>query len=264
MNIVEGPDGRPVAAKATADGFMRVVVESGGGGGGDASAANQVLGLTALDSIYDALQLLGTEATSADILAAIQGLGDGATLADLATALLPLASAATEATQQDVLAALEAQGIDVALVQTNVALLVPDLDAVRVACEAINTKTPTLISGRSPISLGGVTTSAATLAATGALIKGEPGTAFQAEFRNTTGSAVFMQIHDRITAPTAGARAAWYAPTSTNNNQVGNLALGHATIGVPCSTGIWLVASTTQETFTSTGSTNTSYNVIWQ
>jgi len=130
MNIVEGPDGRPVAAKATADGFMRVVVESGGGGGGDASAANQVLGLTALDSIYDALQLLGTEATSADILAAIQGLGDGATLADLATALLPLASAATEATQQDVLAALEAQGIDVALVQTNVALLVPDLDAV--------------------------------------------------------------------------------------------------------------------------------------
>jgi hypothetical protein len=107
-----------------------------GGGGGDASASNQVLGLTALDSIYDALQLIGTEATSADILAAVQNLGDGATLADLATALLPLASAATEATQQDVLAALTTQGVDIGLVRTNVALLVPDLDAVRVATEA--------------------------------------------------------------------------------------------------------------------------------
>lgn len=111
-----------------------------GGGGGDATAANQVLGLTALDSIYDALQLVGTEATSADILAAVTSLSAGATLADLAAALAPLA---TEATQQDVLAALEAQAIDVGLIQTNVALLVPDLDSVRVATEATATATGT-------------------------------------------------------------------------------------------------------------------------
>lgn len=110
-------------------------LSSGGGGGGDASAANQVLGLTALDSIYDALVLVGTEATSADILAAVQSLSGGASLNDLATALAPLA---TEATQADILAALEAQGVDVGLIQTNVALLVPDLDAVRVATEATN------------------------------------------------------------------------------------------------------------------------------
>lgn len=111
----------------------------GGGGGGDATAANQVLGLTALDSIYDALQLVGTEATSADILAAVNSLGDGATLADLATALAPLA---TEATQQDVLAALEAQAIDVGLIQTNVALLVPDVDAMKDSLASINGKIP--------------------------------------------------------------------------------------------------------------------------
>ena len=111
----------------------------GGGGGGDASAANQVLGLTALDQIYDALVLVGTEATSADILAAVNSLGDGATLADLATALAPLA---TEATQQDVLAALEAQAIDVGLIQTNVALLVPDVDAMKDSLASIDGKIP--------------------------------------------------------------------------------------------------------------------------
>lgn len=125
------------------DEFGRLITSplsgGGGGGGGDASAANQVLGLTALDSIYDALQLVGTEATSADILAAVNSLGDGATLADLAAALAPLA---TEATQQDVLAALEAQAIDVGLIQTNVALLVPDVDAMKDSLASIDGKIP--------------------------------------------------------------------------------------------------------------------------
>jgi hypothetical protein len=123
------------------DEFGRMVLAPGsGGGGGDATAANQVLGLTALDQIYDALQLVGTEATSADILAAVQSLAGGASLGDLAAALAPLA---TEATQADILAALEAQAIDVGLIQTNVALLVPDLDSVRVATEATATATGT-------------------------------------------------------------------------------------------------------------------------
>jgi hypothetical protein len=120
---------------------VAVEIVAGGGGGGDASAANQVLALTALDSIYDALQLVGTEATSADILAAVNSLAGGSTLGDLATALAPLA---TEATQADVLAALQAQGVDIASVQANVALLVPDLDAVRVAVESTDAKTPAL------------------------------------------------------------------------------------------------------------------------
>lgn len=54
--------------------------------GGDASAANQVLALTALDAIYDALALVGLEATSVQIRDAVTGLGAGSTLADLAAA----------------------------------------------------------------------------------------------------------------------------------------------------------------------------------
>lgn len=114
----------------------------GGGGGGDASAANQVLGLTALDQIYDALALAGTEATSADILVAVTGLGDGATLSDLASAL-----SSDAVTQASILSALQSQGIDIAATKSAVDLLVPDLDAVRVATEATNAKLSQLASG---------------------------------------------------------------------------------------------------------------------
>jgi hypothetical protein len=152
--LLEGPDGRPVSAQGTADG--KVVID-GGGGGGDASAANQELALTALDSIYDALQLVGLEATSVQIRDAIVGLGDGATLADLAAAF------ATDAiTQTDILAALEVQGIDIATVSSNVALMVPDLDAVRVALE--NRLPAALVGGRLDANIG------AFLGATGAVL----------------------------------------------------------------------------------------------
>jgi hypothetical protein len=148
------------------DGFGRLVAAPvvGGGGGGDATAANQVLGLTALDSIYDALQLVGTEATSADILAAVNSLGDGATLADLATALAPLA---TEATQADILAALEAQAIDVGLIQTNVALLVPDLDDVRIATQATAAATGTTSDADTASTIVGLLKKAKSLLAAG-------------------------------------------------------------------------------------------------
>lgn len=152
------------------DEFGRLIAApTGGGGGGDASAANQVLALTALDSIYDALALVGTEATSADILAAVNSLGAGATLADLAAALAPLA---TEATQIDILDALTAQGVDIAASKAAIDLLVPDLDAVRVASEstasAVGTTADTdagstvvallkWIKARLPVSLGGKT-----------------------------------------------------------------------------------------------------------
>lgn len=151
------------------DEFGRIILApgSGGGGGGDASAANQVLGLTALDQIYDALALVGTEATSADILAAVNSLAAGATLADLAAALAPLA---TESTQQDVLAALETQAIDVGLIQANVALLVPDVDAMKDSLASIDGKVLTNAQLRaSPVSVSGTvaTTSAAASQADG-------------------------------------------------------------------------------------------------
>lgn len=142
QRVPVGPGGLGVAVEIVAGGV--------GGGGGDASAANQVLALTALDSIYDALQLVGTEATSADILAAVNSLAGGSTLSDLAVALAPLA---TEATQADILAALEAQGVDVASVQADVALLVPDIDAVRVATEAV---AATIADGRLKVDGSGV------------------------------------------------------------------------------------------------------------
>lgn len=309
--------GKLVPLRVNDDGEL--VVSGGGGGGGDASAANQVLALTALDSIYDALQLVGTEATSADILAAVNSLGGGASLSDLATALAPLA---TEATQADILTALEAQGIDVASIKSGVDLLVPDLDAVRVAVEATNVKTPvlgqalaagsvpvvlaaiqlaaltplaavsvsnfpatqpvsvaalpipsgastaanqaTLISGRSPIALDGDTATAATLAAAGVLIKSGRGSAAMIEFGTGVTGAVFCQIHNRITAPSLGDRATWYAPSSTGNNQTAVLQLGHPTLGVPCSAGIWLVFSSTASTYTPIVSTAISYNIVYQ
>jgi len=119
----------------------------GGGGGGDASAANQALILTALDTIYDALALVGLEATSIEIRDAVIALGDGATLADLANAF------ATDAiTQADILAALEASDVNLSAIKSGIDLLVPDLDAVRVAIESIDTKTPALSGGNVPVS----------------------------------------------------------------------------------------------------------------
>lgn len=142
--------GRVVPVLVTESGDVAIAggVPSGNGdpgsNTGSATAANQTLALDTLDKIYDALQFVGTDATSAQIKSAVEGLGEGASLNDLAAALTPLSK---EATQQDVLMALEAQGLDIEEVRGNVALLVPDLDAVRVAVEALNSKTTVVDTG---------------------------------------------------------------------------------------------------------------------
>ena len=142
------PDGSVAPIALDAD--SRVLTTDNSGGGGDASAANQVLALTALDQIYDALQLVGTEATSADILAAVNSLSGEATLGDLAIALAPLA---TQATQADILTALQGQGVDVGAIKSAVDLLVPDLDDVRAAVQSMDAKAPSLVGGAVPVVL---------------------------------------------------------------------------------------------------------------
>lgn len=111
-----------------------------------ATSANQELALAAIDQIYDALLLVGKDATSGQILAAVANLGNGSTLADLASALAPIA---TEATQESILEALEAVGVDIDDIRSNIALLVPDLDAVRVAVQAMQA----LLAGGLPAAL---------------------------------------------------------------------------------------------------------------
>jgi hypothetical protein len=120
-------------------GRMVLAPGSGGGGGsGGATEAKQDDTLNALDAIYDALQLVGLDATSVQIRDAVTALGAGATLVDLATAF------ATDAiTQGDILVALEASGIDIALIKSGIDLLVPDLDDVRIATQATAAATGT-------------------------------------------------------------------------------------------------------------------------
>ncbi len=118
-----------------------------------ATSANQELALAAIDQIYDALLLVGTQTTSAQILAAVANLGSGSTLDDLATALVPLA---TSAKQEDILTALEAVGVDIDDIRSNIALLVPDLDAVRVAVQAMQAKLDEVYAKLQPSSTAGV------------------------------------------------------------------------------------------------------------
>lgn len=118
-----------------------------------ATSANQELALAAIDQIYDALLLVGTQTTSAAILAAVANLGSGSTLDDLATALVPLA---TSAKQEDILAALEAAGVDIDDIRSNIALLVPDLDAVRVAVQAMQSRLDDVYTRLLPSSTAGV------------------------------------------------------------------------------------------------------------
>jgi hypothetical protein len=114
----------------------RVKISGATGGGGDATAANQLLGLAALDDIYDVLAEVGTEATTVEILAALQGIGAGSSLADVAAALAPLA---LEATQAAVLAELEAQGITLDTVSVAMATLVTQTDQIEPKLDTINT-----------------------------------------------------------------------------------------------------------------------------
>lgn len=117
---------------------------------GAATSSNQTLALTALDDIFDALALVGQEATNVQIRDAVTGLGDGASLADLAAAFSDDA-----VVQADILAALEASEINIAATKAGIDLLVPDLDAVRIATEATLAKLPAaLVGGRLDVILG--------------------------------------------------------------------------------------------------------------
>lgn len=134
--IQEGTTALPLLVVFASEGspMYPVFVPGASNASQSATSANQELALAAIDQIYDALLLVGKDATSGQILAAIANLGNGSTLADLAAALAPIA---TEATQESILEALEAVGVDIDDIRSNIALLVPDLDVVRVAVQAI-------------------------------------------------------------------------------------------------------------------------------
>ncbi len=51
--VAVDPLGVPASLLVDADGYLKVVLAGGGGGGGDATAANQVLQLTQLETIAE-------------------------------------------------------------------------------------------------------------------------------------------------------------------------------------------------------------------
>jgi hypothetical protein len=288
--MLEGPGGTPVSAKGTADGFFRVVIESGGGGGSsDASAANQLTQIARADTLIASVATLLSETTGLDILAATQevrdgivALGNGATIDDLFTQLsnLDSAAAADALVQADIagdtlLARLATQAIEAntddiepqminGTQRTRVTDGTNNVDVTNSAPSAGALGLVVRQAGPSSVLFAGGVDSQATLATTGKLLKSGAGSALQIQFRNTTGGSIFIQIHDSLTQPSAGARAKWYPTSSTNNNADGSITFGHPVVGVPCQTGVYLVASSTRETYTAIASNSLTYNVVFQ
>lgn len=91
----------------------------------------------------------------------------------------------------------------------------------------------------------------ASIGTTGETVLNGPGSIYWLNLTNSTGSTVFVQVFNRTTAPSGGDRPDyWSSGSFTTGTTTNSLALGHTTEGFPCSTGIRLVLSTTQLTYT--------------
>jgi hypothetical protein len=97
----------------------------------------------------------------------------------------------------------------------------------------------------------------ATLPTVGVVIKASPGSAWFIELANTTGGTVFMQIHDlAATTLSGGEQPNYFPPTGVSTSTTTTINLGHQFTGAPCpSTGVLLVASSTNTTYTAIAST---------
>jgi hypothetical protein len=219
---------------------------------------------------------------TSDVVVAIEALGATATIADLVGLLTTDAS-----TQSNILAKLTAIELDTTATVSSLSTLVSQTDDIEPRMidgtqrtritdgtnnVAVSNAAPSGSAyglvvrqvGPSSVLFAGEVDSQATLAAGGKLLKSGAGSALQIQFRNTTGGSVFLQIHDSLVQPSAGARAKWYPTSATNNNADGSITFGHSVIGVPCQTGVYLVASSTRETYTAIVSNSLTYNVVYQ
>lgn len=193
---LEGPDGKPVAARGDADGFLRVVVESGGGGG-DATAANQLTAISRLDTLITDLASRMSEITGQDILFstqevrdAVTNLGGGATLGDLFARLGDIDSRLTAdaLVQADIASDTQLSRLALQAIEPDIEEIRDDADATRIATELIRDYSPRAPSSR--------TATGAPAPAQSGEIKTSAGALLSFRCLKTTSGTEYVQLHD--------------------------------------------------------------------
>lgn len=102
------------------------------------------------------------------------------------------------------------------------------------------------------------------LATTGVQIKATPGTVYYVVWTNSTGGTVYIHWYDSSSAPSNGDSPIWYSGAIASAN-VGAGNQGHTTEGVPApNTGLLMILSSTQATYTAIGSTAFKYVVYYR
>ncbi len=128
-------------------------------------------------------------------------------------------------------------------------------------------------TGQIPAGLGSLVSSAAlcvvrsvasidkqiTLATAGKLIKSGPGIVYGlTSYFNNTGGAIFFQIYNSTSLPTAGDRPDYFSASIASGAR-NSLGFGITALGISCPVGAVFVASSTQDTFTAIASTAVIY-----
>jgi hypothetical protein len=104
---------------------------------------------------------------------------------------------------------------------------------------------------------------ASTIATTGKIIKASAGAALYYQVENTSGGAVFAQIHDLASgSPAGGARPVYYGASIGNSASL-SAAVGQNVYGVPCPAGVCLIFSSTAATYTAIASTSIAYTLYF-
>lgn len=101
------------------------------------------------------------------------------------------------------------------------------------------------------------------LPTTGTLIKSGNGTSLQIVFKNSSSGTVFFQIHNTTTTPAGGAKPLWWSASGIANGSAGSSQTGTTMYGTPCSTAVYLVASSTDVTYTAIASTSIVWTLIY-
>ena len=151
-----------------------------------------------------------------------------------------------------------------------------DLDTVKTDLAAVKASVAST-DAKLPASLGQKATSASasvvlgraeydkqsTLATTGKAVYSGGCTPFWISAENTTGVTIYLQVHDGTSTPSVGARPVWYSSSIANGALTQSANIGHATYGLPCATGLFLVASITQAQYSAAPTSGVSYNIVY-
>lgn len=148
-----------------------------------------------------------------------------------------------------------ALGVDSGPVTSALPLPVSDVNVPAVGQKSAAASMPVVLCSGS-VSQG------ATLAVGGIIIKNSPGSAMYIEAENTGAGAIYLQIHDRASgSPSASARPLWYSPVVAATTGVIFGQMGHTVLGVPCASGVCLIASSTQAAYTALAVNTVGYNI---